>query len=121
MDPVDEIFKRSEKPKFKKKIKHNISYELSNPICGDKVKVYLYIEKNRVKDASFEGEGCMLSMASSDMVIESIIGKDINDILKLDKKFVLSLIKIPLGINRIKCALLPLNAIKRCIISYLKK
>lgn len=47
----------------------------SNPLCGDKIQVYLILENGIVKDLSFEGSGCAICTASSSMMTQSLIGK----------------------------------------------
>jgi nitrogen fixation protein NifU and related proteins len=50
-----------------------------NPLCGDKVHIYLRVDKNKiVKDLSFEGEGCAISLASVSILTDIIKDKDIN-------------------------------------------
>lgn len=46
-----------------------------NPLCGDKVKVYLQVENGVIKDAHFEGAGCAISTASASLMTESLKGK----------------------------------------------
>ena len=46
-----------------------------NPLCGDRVTVYLEVEGSVVKDISFEGSGCAISTASASMMTESLRGK----------------------------------------------
>ena len=46
-----------------------------NPLCGDKLTVYLKLENDTVKDISFEGSGCAISTASASMMTESLKGK----------------------------------------------
>ena len=50
-----------------------------NPLCGDKVKVYLRVEDGRVKDLSFEGSGCAISKASASVMTESLKGKTVEE------------------------------------------
>ena len=51
-----------------------------NPLCGDKVHVYLKIDKGKkVDDLTFEGAGCAISLASASIMTELIRGKSIND------------------------------------------
>ena len=50
-----------------------------NPLCGDKVHVYLKLDNNKkVEDISFEGEGCAISIASASIMTETIKGKEFN-------------------------------------------
>ena len=46
-----------------------------NPLCGDKVTVYVKLDGDIVKDVSFEGSGCAISTASASMMTESLKGK----------------------------------------------
>jgi nitrogen fixation NifU-like protein len=46
-----------------------------NPLCGDKIEVYLKIEDGVVRDICFEGSGCAISTASASMMTESLKGK----------------------------------------------
>jgi len=48
-----------------------------NPLCGDKVTVYLKLEGDRIVDVSFEGRGCAISTASASLMTEIIKGKAI--------------------------------------------
>ncbi len=90
----------------------DISYEDSNPLCGDKIRIDIKLKNNIVEDVKFNGKGCAISQASASMLTDELIGKSLDDIKKLDKKFILDLLGIPLGPARIKCALLPLKVIK---------
>jgi len=46
-----------------------------NPLCGDKVTVFLTLDDGRVKDVGFEGRGCAISMASASLMTEVLKGK----------------------------------------------
>lgn len=54
--------------------------EGDNPLCGDRITLFLKVENDMVIDAKFEGEGCAISTASASLMSENIIGKSINDI-----------------------------------------
>lgn len=58
-----------------------------NPLCGDKLKLYLKVENDVVQDASFEGSGCAISTASASLMTESLKGKTREEALKLLDKF----------------------------------
>jgi nitrogen fixation NifU-like protein len=92
---------------------HDISFEEENPLCGDHVRIDLRVDENEVvTEAAFSGHGCAISQASADLLLESIIGKSLEDIKKLNKQDILDLLGIDLGPVRLKCALLPLKVIK---------
>src|SRR5947199_5766320 len=58
-----------------------------NPLCGDKVKVYVDLENDTVRDVSFEGEGCAISKASASLMTESIKGKSKAEVDQLFSRF----------------------------------
>jgi nitrogen fixation NifU-like protein len=92
---------------------YNISYEDDNPLCGDKIRIDIRVDKNDIiTEALFTGQGCSISLASADLVIESIIGKSLDDLKQMKKEDVLDLLGIELGPVRLKCALLSLKVIK---------
>jgi nitrogen fixation protein NifU and related proteins len=58
-----------------------------NPLCGDKLKLYLKLEGDIVKDASFVGAGCAISTSSASLMTESVKGKTREQALALLEKF----------------------------------
>ena len=55
-----------------------------NPLCGDKVHVYLKLNENKkVEDISFEGQGCAISMASASIMTDLLRGKEENDVKEI--------------------------------------
>ncbi len=87
---------------------------VSNPLCGDKLTLYIKIDKNKIiKDIKFIAQGCAISIASSSMVFDFLKGKNQEDLKKINKEFIIKMLGIDLGVNRIKCALLPLKALEK--------
>ncbi len=92
---------------------HDISFEDENPLCGDHIRIDLRVNEHQiVKEVAFSGHGCAISQASADLLVESIIGKTLDEVKALKKQDVLDLIGIDLGPVRLKCALLPLKVLK---------
>jgi len=58
-----------------------------NPLCGDKLKLYLKMDGDIVKDVSFVGSGCAISTASASLMTESLRGKTRAEALALLDKF----------------------------------
>jgi nitrogen fixation NifU-like protein len=90
----------------------DISYEDSNPVCGDEIRMDLKIQDGRVADARFQGHGCSISQASASMLTEEINGKTLEEVKQIDKQYLLDMLGIPLGPVRLKCALLSLKVLK---------
>ena len=65
----------------------NCKAEGYNPICGDKVKLYLQVENGMIRDARFEGTGCAISTASASLMTEMIKGKSKQQALDILHKF----------------------------------
>ena len=64
-----------------------------NPLCGDKVHIYLKLNKDKqIENLSFEGEGCAISLASASILTETVKGKDLSFIKKISEDF-LNMIK----------------------------
>jgi nitrogen fixation NifU-like protein len=109
------ILEHYKNPSYKGElVPSDLSFEDENPLCGDQLRIDLRVDKNgNVTDARFSGHGCAISQASADLVVESIIGKNVEDLKKMTKEDVLDLLGIEeLGPVRLKCALLSLKVLK---------
>ncbi len=84
-----------------------------NPLCGDELKVQLKVGADgRIEDIRFSGHGCAISQASASMASEEVVGMPVEDLLKLDRAFILDLLGIDISATRLKCALLSLKVLK---------
>lgn len=92
---------------------HDISFEDSNPLCGDQIVIDLQVDENDiVTDARFDGHGCAISQASADLLLDGVIGKSLEDVRRMNKQDILDMLGIDLGPVRLKCALLSLKVLK---------
>lgn len=69
-----------------------------NPSCGDEITLQLQMDGEIIKDASFVGEGCAISRASTSMMIDLIKGKNIFEAKELTEKFI-GMIKKEVPVN----------------------
>ena len=84
-----------------------------NPLCGDELKVQLKVDGDgRVEDVRFSGHGCAISQASASMASEEVVGMPVDDLIRLERDFVLDLLGIDISATRMKCALLTLKVLK---------
>lgn len=90
----------------------DVQYHDHNPFCGDEVTIQLKVENDVVVDAAFDGRGCAISQATASMLMEEVIGKPLEEVRAWDKEYVLEMLGIEIGPVRLKCALLPLKALK---------
>ena len=82
------ILDHNKSPRNFKKLEHaNHSAEGYNPLCGDKVNIYLQIEDHTIKDISFQGSGCAISKASASLMSSALKGKTAEEAEKIFEKF----------------------------------
>ena len=114
------------------------SAEGINPLCGDKLKLYLRLDAGqRIEDAAFEGSGCAISVASASLLTDTVIGLDVHGAMKyftaitrrltdgestgeegLDLDKLLALEGVRDFPSRIKCATLAWHALKSALLSH---
>ncbi len=58
-----------------------------NPLCGDKVSLWLAVEADRVRDIGFQGSGCAISIASASMLTECVKGRTVDEARRLFEGF----------------------------------
>ena len=102
-----------------------------NPLCGDRINVYLKIEDQIIKDITFQGAGCAISSASASLMTEALKGKPVGEIEHLFEAFhnvVTSNCECPHGLgklsvlagvrdypSRVKCATLAWHAVRAAL------
>lgn len=108
------IIDRYKNPQFRGELDpHDFTFEDDNPYCGDHIRVDVRVDDNDiVTDAAYSGEGCSISQASADLLIEFIHGKTLDQVKAFTKDDLLELLGIDLGPVRLKCALLSLKVLK---------
>ncbi|MGB9605409.1 MAG: Fe-S cluster assembly sulfur transfer protein SufU [Bryobacteraceae bacterium] len=103
-----------------------------NPLCGDRVTVYVRLEDRRIAEAAFQGSGCAISMASASLMTEAIKGKPIEEVDRLFDAFhamvtgkpaaghmdmgkLAALAGVAAYPVRVKCATLPWHTLKAAL------
>ena len=81
------IVDHSKSPRNFGKLDHAVHAEGYNPLCGDKVEIYIVLEGNCVKDIRFLGSGCAISTASASLMTECVKSKTTQDIKKISEEF----------------------------------
>lgn len=110
----EQIIDRYKNPRHKGELDpHDYSYEDDNPLCGDRIRIDVRVDGDgKVTEAAFSGVGCAISQASADLLIESVVGKSLDEVKRLSKDDILERLGIELGPVRMKCALLSLKVLK---------
>ena len=82
------ILEHSKKPRNFRVLDHaNHAAEGFNPLCGDKIKLYLDVDGNQIKDIGFQGSGCAISKASASIMTTSVKGKTVSEAKALFSEF----------------------------------
>jgi len=95
-------------------------HEEHNPLCGDRVTLQLRLSEPDVGDktrrivaAMFKGEGCAISTASASIFTDYLKGKSLDELKKFSGAELLKILQLEeLSAARLKCALLPLEALR---------
>ncbi len=90
----------------------DFTYEDTNPLCGDEVRIDVRVENGRVADIKFSGRGCAVSQASTSILTEMVQDMPLNEVKALTKDDLLDELGIPVSPARMKCALLGLKVLK---------
>jgi nitrogen fixation protein NifU and related proteins len=84
-----------------------------NPLCGDELRVQLAVDgEGRIEAVRFSGHGCAISQAAASMASDEVKGMPVDELLRLDRSFILDLLGIDISAQRMKCALLSLKVLK---------
>ena len=84
-----------------------------NPLCGDELTVQLAVaDDGTIEDIRFSGHGCAISQAAASLSSDEVKGMKVDELLRLDREFVLDLLGIDISATRMKCALLSLKVLK---------
>jgi nitrogen fixation protein NifU and related proteins len=92
-----------------------------NPSCGDQVAIQAKILDSKIVSCKFEGKGCVISLASASFLTDWVHGKTLQEAQGFSSQDMLNLVQLQLGPNRVRCALLALEALHSGIKGYAKK
>lgn len=92
-----------------------------NPGCGDVITVYVDLDKEGViENAGFKGEGCMVSIAGTSLILENLIGKTLAEVEEMPPGILSSILGKRLVTTRHNCAYLGLNTLKKAALKWRK-
>lgn len=87
-----------------------------NVTCGDHVRMYLNVEGDRIKEASWQGEGCAISLASVGMLCDRLSGMTVTEARALQNQDMFKQLGVDsLGPARVKCAVLCLETMQEAL------
>jgi nitrogen fixation protein NifU and related proteins len=86
--------------------------EDSNPLCGDQIRIDMRVDDGIVTDIKFSGRGCAVSMASTSILTDLVLGQPLDEVRAITKDDLLGESGIPVSPARMKCATLGLNVLR---------
>ena len=103
---------------FKKLEDFTHKFKVENLSCGDSLEIWLRVDDSgTIEKASFEADGCVITLASGSMLTEKLIGKTLKEVSNYDKNTIVDMLGIELQPSRLKCALLSLEAAQKALSS----
>ena len=93
--------------------------QVSNPICGDVMKIWLKIDGNRIIDAKFKVQGCSAAIATSSYATEMVIGMDLNQALAVTKEQIADALG-GLPPSKMHCSVLASDAIRQALKDFIR-
>lgn len=82
------ILDHGKQPRNFRKIERDcVIQEAHNPLCGDRLTLYLRMQDGKIDDIAFEGQGCAISVASASIMTETLKGKTLHEAGKLYSQF----------------------------------
>ncbi len=88
--------------------------EVSNPVCGDVIKLWVKVGNGRIEDAKFKAQGCSAAIATSSFATEMLIGMDIADARRITREQIVEALG-GLPPSKIHCSVLASDAIKKVL------
>src|SRR2546422_4608238 len=88
--------------------------EVSNPICGDVMKLWVKVGDGRIQDAKFKAQGCSAAIATSSYATEMLIGMSIEDARQIRKEQIADALG-GLPASKIHCSVLASEAIQEVL------
>lgn len=101
--------------------KPDLEVIVTNPLCGDKLCLQVVLNTAQITEIGFKGEGCIISVGTASLFFDTLRNKKVESLVDLSSDDILALIQLPLGLNRLKCALLSLDAVQAITQQYANK
>ena len=88
--------------------------EVSNPVCGDVMKLWVKVDAGRISDAKFKAQGCSAAIATSSYATEMLIGRDVDSAKQIPKEQIADALG-GLPASKIHCSIRATDAIKAAL------
>lgn len=96
----------------------NVHANATNRNCGDELTLYLNIKDKKIIGATFDGDGCAISIAGASMLMDRLAGMSLEAARTLTEADIFALFGVPIGPARATCALLAYSALQEALQKY---
>ncbi len=112
----EEILEHYKNPQnFGKPQNFTVSSRQTNPFCGDEIEIFVSWNDEKIRDISFVGTGCAISIAAASLLTDFVKEKIKSRLTKFAEEDMLKLLGIKVSETRKKCAFLALAVLKDCL------
>jgi nitrogen fixation NifU-like protein len=95
----------------------DVSIEGANPLCGDRVRVEIRVADGTIAEAGFTADACVLCVASASLLTEHVRGMRTAEARELTDGLAFELVGGSVPVARRRCATLPLDTLRRAMMS----
>ena len=95
-----------------------VTREAYNPLCGDRVRIELEIQDDRVRSAAFTANACAICTAAASLLTERLTAQPVADAVALTDETMIAALATDLPPARIACATLPLRAVREALAEF---
>jgi len=96
----------------------DVSNEQFNPLCGDRIRLELKLQKTKVVEVRFKGDACAICTAAASLLTELVLGEDVEQLIRISDAQLISALESDIQPARLQCVLLPLQALREGLQSY---
>ena len=111
----DELLDLYKNPRNEGKIEDGVSAESTNPSCGDETEISVKLDDGDVSDVKHQTDGCAICTASISILTDEIKGLSREEVMELDKDWMLEELGVDVSPMRVKCAVLGLKTVQSAL------
>jgi nitrogen fixation NifU-like protein len=112
----DTIRERWRRPRFRGDLAGaSMVAEDVNPLCGDRVRMMLRLERGALQSVRFTGDSCAICTASADVTAELAEGRSASEAARLTTEDVLAVLQADIRPTRMRCVTLPISVLQKAL------
>lgn len=111
----EEILDLYRNPRNTGSLENALEAEGENPSCGDETRFYVKTEDGKISALSHESEACAICTAANSIVSEKLVGRETDEVLDLERDWIIDELGIEISPMRVKCAVLGLKTVQKAL------